>query len=116
TVNDGIKRFGQFAHDTIRQSARQAMSTHDEDQQRKGFSSAAGITLRQIDARLDALKERMTGAGMTKSEQAVYAELDELRSAIEAECDWYWEGTAVDWRPVKPVATRAVGRTEEPES
>ena len=83
---------------------------------RRGFSTAAGIALRHIDAKLDSLKERMTGPGLTKAEQAVFAELDGMKSEIEADCDRYWRGSGVDWRPLKPVVKGVVRWTEEPQS
>ena len=49
-------------------------------------------------------------------EQANYAQLDELKSEIEAECDRYWRGSGIDWRPLKPVAKGVVKRADESQS
>ena len=51
----------------------------------------------------------MKGPGLSKSEQANYAQLDELKSEIEAECDRYWRGSGIDWRPLKRLFLPEVG-------
>lgn len=75
-----------------------------------------GIALRQIQKRLDDLREQMKGKGLSQAEQAFYAHLDELKSEIEADCDRYWRGSGVDWRPLKPVAKAVIRRTDETRS
>ena len=112
-MDDRIRQAGEFFHDAIQESAQQKLRDHRDDGHRSGFSSAAGITLRRVQEKLDTLKDRMKGPGLTKTEQAIYAQLDELKSEIEAEWDRYWRGSGVDWRPSKPVAKGVVRRTGE---
>lgn len=100
----------------MQESARQVLGDHHNDGHIRGFSSAAGIALRRIQEKLDAYKEQMKGPGLSKSEQARYAQLDELKSEIEAECDRYWRGSGIDWRPLKPVAKGVVKRANESQS
>jgi hypothetical protein len=66
--------------------------------------------------KIDAFKKQMKGSGLTRAEQASYAQLEELKSEIEADCDRYWRGSGVDWRAPKPVAKRAVRPTGESQS
>ncbi len=115
-MTDLIRQAGQFVKDAVQDSARQTLRDYGDDSHRKGFAGAAGITLRRVQEKLDALKEQMRGQGLTKAEQAIYAQLDELKSEIEADYDRYWRGSGVDWRPPKPVARRAVRQTGEPHS
>lgn len=115
-MTDLMRRAGQFVKDAVQDSARQTLDDHGDDSHRKGFTDAAGITLRHVQEKLDALKEQMRGQGLTKAEQAIYAQLDELKSEIEADYDGYWQGRGVDWRPPKPVAKRVVRQTGEPHS
>jgi hypothetical protein len=114
-VDDRIKQAGHFVHDAVREGARQRLSEHGDDKFRRGFSNAAGLALRRIQEKIDAFKEQMKGPGLTKAEQAIYAQLDELKSEIEADCDRYWRGSGVDWRPPKQIAKRVVRRTDEPQ-
>jgi hypothetical protein len=58
----------------------------------------------------------MKSEGLSQSEQAIYAHLDELKSDIEADCDRYWRGSGVDWRPLKPVAKAVILQADEQES
>ena len=108
-----IRQAGQFVMDTVSDSAQETMSDHGHARFERGFSAAAGIALRQIKQRLDGLREQMKGAGLSQAEQAFYAHLDELKSEIEADCDRYWRGSGVDWRPLKPVVKGLIRRTEE---
>lgn len=100
-----IRQAGQFVVDAVRDSAQQTMSTHGDVRLQHGFTAAAGIALRQIQMRLDGLREQMKSGGLSQAEQAIYAHLDELKSEIEDDCDRYWRGSGVDWRPLKQVAT-----------
>lgn len=111
-----IRQAGQFVLEAVRDSARQNRGDHGEDQHRRGFTSAIGITFQHIEEKLDGFKEQMKGPGLSQAEQALYAHLDELKSEIEAECDYYWQDTGVDWRPIKPVAKAILRRAEEPEA
>lgn len=95
----------------VQESNRQTLSHHGDDQHRKGFSRAASISLRLVQDEIDVLKEQMTGPGLNKSEQALYAHLDELKSKIESDFDRYWQGSGVDWRPRKPVVKGGVEKT-----
>lgn len=115
-MTDRMKKAAQFAYEATRESARQKRSDHDENRHRQGFRASASITLRHIDTRLDALIEQMKGQGLTKAEQAIYAELEQLKRDIEEACDRYWGGPGVDWRPLKPVAKGVIRRDEEPQS
>jgi hypothetical protein len=110
-----IRQAGQFVLDTVRGSAQQAMSDHGEVGFQQGFTAAGGIALRQIQEKLDGLREQMKSVGLSQSEQAVYAHLDELKSELEAECDRFWRGSGVDWRPLKPVAKAVIRQADEQE-
>ncbi|KAA6437962.1 hypothetical protein FQ330_00250 [Agrococcus sediminis] len=112
-MNDRIRQAGEFLRDTVQQATRQALSDHDDAMLRRGFTSAAGITVRRIQEMLDASKEQMKSTGLTKAEQAQYAQLEELKSGLEADYDRYWQGTGVDWRPLKPIAKGIVRRPEQ---
>ncbi len=111
-----IRQAGQIVVDAVRDSAQQAMSDHGEASLQRGFTAAAGIALRQIQEKLDGLREQMKSAGLSQSEQLIYAHLDELKSEIEADCDRYWRGSGVDWRPLKPVAKAAILQADKQES
>ena len=115
-MNSHFQKAGEFLRDTAQESARQVLSDHRDDGHIRGFTSAAGIALRRIQEKLDAYREQMKGPGLSKSEQANYAQLDELKSEIEAECDRYWRGSGIDWRPQKPVAKGVVKRADESQS
>ena len=91
-----IAKAGQFIRDTVRDSVQETMSDHGDAQFEDGFSTAAGIALRQIQKRLDDLKEQMKGKGLSQAEQAVYAHLDELKSEIKVDYDRYWRDRGVD--------------------
>lgn len=115
-MSDPIRRVSEFMRDAVQESARQTLSHHRDDGRRRGFTKAAGITLRRIHGKLDSLKEQMKGPGLTKAEQAIYAQLDELRSEIEADYDRYWQDSGVDWRPPKPAAKGVVRRSGDSQS
>lgn len=115
-MNNRMQQVGQFALDTVRESARQTMNNHGDDRYRAGFTRAAGITLRRVQEKLDAFREQMKGAGLTKAEQTVYAQLEELKSEVEADYDRYWRDSGVDWRPPTPMAKGTVRRREESKS
>lgn len=108
-----MRQAGEYLMDTVRDSAREAIGEHGDFKFRRGFTSAAGITERCIQRKLDDFREQMKGTGLSQAEQVVYAHLDELKSEIEAECDRFWRGTGVDWRPLKPVAKGVVRRPSE---
>lgn len=108
-----MMRAGEFVMETVRDSALRTVVEHGDFKFQRGFTSAAGIALRSIQTKLDDFREQMKASGLSPAEQAIYAHLDELRSEIEADCDRYWRGTGVDWRPLKPVARGAVRRIEE---
>lgn len=93
-MNSHFQKAGEFLRDTAQESARQVLSDHRDDGHIRGFTSAAGIALRRIQEKLDAYREQMKGPGLSKSEQANYAQLDELKSEIEAECDATGEAAA----------------------
>lgn len=108
-----IREAGQFVMDAVRDSVQGTMSDHGDAHFARGFSAAAGIALRQIQKRLDDLREQMKGQGLSQAEQAFYAHLDELKSEIETDCDRFWRGSGVNWRPLKPVAKAVIRRTDE---
>ena len=110
-MNDRIRQAGRF----IQGAAQQTFRDRDDDMQRKGFTSAAGISLRRIQEKLDLFKEQMKGPGLTKAEQMVYTQLDELKSEIEADFDRYWRRSGVDWRPPKPVAKGVIKQPGSPQ-
>lgn len=58
----------------------------------------------------------MKSPGLNKAEQAIYAQLEELKSEVESDFDRYWRGSGVDWRPLKPVTTGVIRSTDAPES
>ncbi len=111
-----MREMGQFVQDAVRDSVQGMVSDHGDVRFARGFSSAAGIALRQIQKRLDDLREQMKGGGLSQAEQAFYAHLDELKSEVEADCDRFWRGTGVNWRPLKPVARGIIRRADEGES
>lgn len=111
-----IRQAGQIVVDAVRDSAQETMRDHGDERFQRGFTAAAGIALRQIQEKLDDLREQMKGAGLSQAEQAIYAHLDELKSEIEADCDRYWRGSDVHWRPMKPVAKLVIRQADEPES
>lgn len=115
-MSNQFQRTGEFLRDVVQESTRQVLSDHHYDGYIGGFSRAAGIALRRIQEKLDAYREKMKGPGLSKSEQASYAQLDELKSEIEAEYDHYWRSSGVDWRPLKPVAKGIVKRASESQS
>ena len=114
-MNDHIRQASEFLMESVQESARQVSRDHSDAGHKKGFTSAAGITLRHIQEKLDVFKEQMKSTGLNKVEQAVYVQLDELKSVIEADCDRYWRETGVDWRPREPLA-KAVARRRTEES
>ena len=93
-----IRQARQIVVDAVRDSAQQAMSDHGEAGFQRGFTAAAGIALRHIQEKLDGLREQMKTVGLSQAEQAIYAHLDELKSGVEADYDFYWRGHGVDWR------------------
>lgn len=103
-----MRQAGQGVLDAVRDSAHEVMSDHGEARFERGFTTAAGIALRQIQDRLDDFRKEMKGPGLSQADQAVYAHLDELKSEIEAGCDRYWQGSGVDWRPPVPVAKAVI--------
>ena len=112
-MSNQFQKAGEFLRDAAQESARQVLSDHHYEGYIRGFSRAAGIALHRIQEKLDAYREKMKGPGLSKSEQASYAQLDELRSEIEAEYDRYWRSSGIDWRPLKPVAKGIVKRASE---
>lgn len=110
-----INGVGQAALAAVRRAGREALDDHGEDKFRRGFTAGAGIAVRRIQGDLDGLKEQMKTSGLTKTEQALYARLDQLLSAIEADCDRYWQGSGIEWRLPKPVATGVVREPSDPE-
>ncbi|GAA3185598.1 hypothetical protein GCM10010531_44740 [Blastococcus jejuensis] len=114
-MDDRIKQAGQFIESAVKDAIGQKVSEHGDHMFQSGFSSAAGITLRRIDAKLESFEERMKGSGLTKTEQAVCAQLDELKAEIEADCDRFWRGSGVEWRPPKQIAKGVRRSTQEPQ-
>lgn len=110
-MNDRIRQARQFIQAAVQESNRQTLSDHGDDLYRKGFTRAASISLRLVQDEIDVLKEQMKGPGLNKSEQALYAHLDELKSKVESDFDRYWQGSGVDWRPPKPVVKGGVRQT-----
>lgn len=109
----GIREASQFVMDAVSDSVQGTVSDHGDAQFVRGFSAASGIMMRQIQKKLDGLREQMKGKGLSQADQAVYAHLDELKNEIEADCDRFWRGSGVNWRPLKPVAKAVVRRAEE---
>ncbi|MBL0749789.1 hypothetical protein [Nocardioides baculatus] len=109
-MKDNIRKAGQFVHGALQEAAQQGRSDYGDDQYFRGFRNAAGITFRSIQSKTDVMKEQMkSGSGLTKTEQAVFAHLNELLIEIEAECNKHWAGTGLDWRPRPPVVKGPVG-------
>ena len=114
-MNDHIRRAGQFVQEAVHESARQARSDYGDAMRQRGFTTAAGITQGRIQQKIDGFREQMKGPGLTKTEQAIYAQLNELQSEIEADYDLYWRGSGLDWRPSKPVAKGVIRQTGDSE-
>ncbi|WP_417373418.1 hypothetical protein [Glutamicibacter protophormiae] len=112
-MNEHIRQTGKQIADTVKESSRRAFKAQLEDRYQKGFTRATSITLRLIQAKLDVFQEQMKGRGLNKGEQSVYAQLSELKTEIEADYDRYWQGSDVDWRPLKPVVKAAIRQIEE---
>jgi len=118
-MSDGIRQVHKFIQGThhfiqgaVQEPVQQKLSDHGDDQHRKGFTDAASISQRVVQDQIDLLKEQMKGPGLNKSEQALFAHLDELKSKIESDFDRYWQGSGFDWRPPKPVVKGRVIRGE----
>ena len=111
-MDERSKQVGQFVLAAARESVLQNVSEHGDDMHRRGFTAAAAISLRHIDAKRDSYREQMKARGLSKAEQVVYAELDSLKSEIEEDCDRYWRGSGLDWRPLAPVAKGTVSQPE----
>ncbi|MFF5291910.1 hypothetical protein [Paractinoplanes globisporus] len=106
------RRAGQFLMDTVRDAVQERESARGDEGFEDGFSAAAGIALRQVQKRLDDLREQMKGKGLSQAQQAFYAHLDELKSEIEAGYDRCWAGSGLDWRPsVAKAGIRRPGET-----
>lgn len=108
-----LRQAGQMLVNAGLDSAQAAISDYGDVKFQRGFSRAIGISSRRIQAKLDDFRALMKGSGLSQAEQAVYAYLDELKSEIEADCDRYWQGSGVDWRPVKQVAKMATRLAED---
>ncbi len=112
-MKEHIRNAGQFVQEALNESARQARKEHEDAMHLRGFSSAAGIALGCIEEKLDGFKQQMKGPGLTKTEQAAYAQLDELKSEVEANLDRYWRGSGLEWRPPRPIAKGVRRRSGE---
>ena len=55
-MNDHIRKAGEFVRDAVVEGAQQRASDRDLDMQARGFKSAAGITQRLIQDKLDTFK------------------------------------------------------------
>jgi hypothetical protein len=108
-MNDSIRQAGQFVQGALQEVVRQ----RGDEKHREGFTRAAGISLHLVQDEIDLLKEQMKGPGLSKSEQALYAHLEELKAKIESGFDRYWKGTGVDWRPPTPIAKGILRQTGE---
>ena len=108
-----VRHAGRAVMDAARESLRQSMAEHGDARFQRGFTSAAGIALRQLDEKLEGFRGRMKSGELTSTEQAIYAHLDELKSEIEANCDRFWGDSGVDWRPLTPVARAVSSRAIE---
>lgn len=102
------RQVGETLKETVRDAARQTLHEHGDVRYLRGFKSATGIALSAIQERLDTLREEMKGQGLGRTDQAIYAHLEELKLEIERNCDQFWHGIDVDWRPVRPVTKRVV--------
>lgn len=113
-----IRRFTQEVIGTVQNSARQARSANGDERYLKGFTKAADLSLRSIDAKLDTYRQQMTSGSLSKPDQAVYAGLTKLKSEIEAECHRFWRDSGIDWHPSTPAvkATLRPKPEQEPTS
>lgn len=101
---DRIRQMGQELQNSLRESAKQARGERDDDMHLSGFQAAYRINSRRLDESIDALKAKLTAGELSKMEQVVLSRLEQLRSELEADFDYYWQAADVDWRPAKPVA------------
>lgn len=84
----------------LQEGARQSLDARAQADQLAGFSDAAGIALRRIRSESDALKQKVKdGSSLTRAEQLVLAQLDELESDLVTAYNYYWKRTGLDWRP-----------------
>lgn len=103
-----IQRLAQKALGAVQNSTQQERRAYGDERYLKGFTSAADISLRCIEKKLDTFKEQMKGGSLSKPEQAVNAGLIDLKSEIEAECRRFWHSSGIDWHPSTPIAKRVV--------
>ena len=114
-VKDYIHKASQFGPAQFRESAQRTLNDHSDDGHLRGFTSAADIALHCIQEKIDAFKEKMKGSGLNKAEQAIYVQLEELKSEIEADYEFYWHDTSDASRPSSSVVKGAVRPAEEPQ-
>lgn len=110
-MNEHIRQAGRFVQDAVKQTIRD----QEDHKHQQGFTAAASISLHQIQAKLDLFKEQMRGPGLSKAEQMVYSQLEDLKTDLKAGFDRYWRHTDVDWRPAKPVAKGVVKQAGSPQ-
>ncbi|MDI2019994.1 hypothetical protein [Paenarthrobacter nicotinovorans] len=103
-MRDNIRRAGRFINRAVEEGRQRALQSISDEEELKGFTNAAEISLRQIQEHLDALKLRMDKPGLTKAEQLIFRQLDQLKSELEAAFEFYWKHTEVDWRPPQVIA------------
>lgn len=108
-----IQRLAQKALGAVQNAAQQERSAYGDERYLKGFTSAADISLRCIEKKLDTFKEQMHSGSLSKPEQAVHAGLIDLRSEIEAECRRFWRSSGIDWHPSTPIANGVVRPAHE---
>lgn len=90
-----IGRAGRFLQD----ARQQAIQEHDAAVFEEGFMNAASISLYRIQKRIDGFKKQMKDSSLSKTEQLMLVQLEEIKSEIEKEFDQFCSGTGMDWRP-----------------
>jgi len=109
-LNDHIRRAGHFLQDAVGEGFRETFHNSQDAAHQEGFFRAAEATMQLIDHALEGFTDAMVNMGLSKSEQATYVRLLQLKTDIEASYDRYWSGTGLDWRLQHPAAKAVIPR------
>ena len=106
-MSEQWRQTGRDLLDAFRDRMREGRSAYGQEEFREGFSAAAVITQQRLRERIDDLKAQLRTGSLTKADQLLLSELDELETSIEAGFDQFWADTDMDWRPRGPFANAA---------
>ncbi|WP_147361897.1 hypothetical protein [Clavibacter phaseoli] len=102
----------KLLRETVQEPLQQYRREREDARSLQGFRTAAAITLRALDGRIDELKQQLLGGSLSSLQQPLLFELEALRTKLEDDYDIYWRGTDADWRPIKPIA-KAILRPQQ---